>query len=148
MGLHETLKVAPTPPTVVTLQVGAEEAEVAQGAQDEWSLVARLDAAWLAALSDAGGVVPRCQDVPPEAVVTLEEMEQSWFTNSNGILSALVISYPWVRSCPAPPPPTPGTPSCEMSNLYYSCRAPVGSDMGRRDRYSSQWRGGKWEWSQ
>ena len=60
-----------------------------------------LDAAWLAALADAGGVVPRCQDVPPEAIVTLEEMEKSGFT-SYTMLSALVISYPWVRSCPAP----------------------------------------------
>merc|ERR1712185_264996 len=33
-----------------------------------------VDAAWLAALADAGGVLPRCQDLPAEAVVTYEEM--------------------------------------------------------------------------
>ena len=33
-----------------------------------------VDAAWLAALADAGGVLPRCQDLPAEAIVTYEEM--------------------------------------------------------------------------
>ena len=35
-----------------------------------------VDAAWLTALADAGGMLPRCQDLPAEAVVTLEEMQQ------------------------------------------------------------------------
>ena len=51
-----------------------------------------VDAAWLARLADEGGVLPRCQDLPPGARVTLEEMEK-WkdiFT-----VSVLVISYPW-----------------------------------------------------
>jgi hypothetical protein len=34
-----------------------------------------VDADWLAALATSGGVLPRCQDVPAEAVVSLAEME-------------------------------------------------------------------------
>ena len=51
-----------------------------------------VDAAWLVRLAKRGGVLPRCQDLPPGARVTLEEMEK-WkdiFT-----VSVLVISYPW-----------------------------------------------------
>ena len=53
-----------------------------------------LDAAYLAELADLGQPVPRCQDVPAWAVVTLQEMEESgtW----EGMLSALIISYPWL----------------------------------------------------
>ena len=47
-----------------------------------------LDAAWLADLADQGGVLPRCQDVPAEAKVSLEEME-AWRLVG---LGALVIS--------------------------------------------------------
>ena len=51
-----------------------------------------VDAAWLAQLADAGGVLPRCQDLPEGARVTLEEMEKwtDMFT-----VGVLVISYPW-----------------------------------------------------
>ena len=34
-----------------------------------------IDAAWLAALAKSGGVLPRCQDVPEEAKVSLSQME-------------------------------------------------------------------------
>ena len=54
-----------------------------------------LDAAYLAQLADEGQTVPRCQDVPAWAVVTLQEMEGSEF-NDIGFLSALIISYPWL----------------------------------------------------
>ena len=54
-----------------------------------------VDAAWLARLADEGGVLPRCQDLPPGARVTLEEMEK-WKDITLGVL---VISYPWL----APP---------------------------------------------
>ena len=54
-----------------------------------------LDAAYLAQLADEGQPVPRCQDVPAWAVVTLQEMEESWFSDI-GLLSALIISYPWL----------------------------------------------------
>ena len=60
-----------------------------------------VDAAWLAAVADKGGLLPRCQDLPAEAVVTLEDMEKGDFY---GLLAALVISCPWV-SCPPPNPP-------------------------------------------
>ena len=58
-----------------------------------------VDAAWLAQLADAGGVLPRCQDLPEGARVTLEEMEMWKNTWTVGVL---VISYPWC----APPPPS------------------------------------------
>ena len=59
-----------------------------------------VDAAWLARLADAGDILPRCQDLPEGARVTLEEMEQ-WMDYST--LGVLVISYPWW----APPHSTP-----------------------------------------
>ena len=51
-----------------------------------------VDAAWLAQLADAGGVLPRCQDLPEGARVTLEEMEM-WIDPFT--VGVLVISYPW-----------------------------------------------------
>ena len=51
-----------------------------------------VDAAWLAQLADAGGVLPRCQDLPEGARVTLEEMEM-W--EDKFTVGVLVISYPW-----------------------------------------------------
>ena len=51
-----------------------------------------VDAAWLARLADAGDILPRCQDLPEGARVTLEEMEQ-WRNRST--VGVLVISYPW-----------------------------------------------------
>jgi hypothetical protein len=59
-----------------------------------------VDAAWLARLADEGGVLPRCQDLPPGARVTLKEMEK-W--KEADTLGVLVISYPWW----APPHSTP-----------------------------------------
>ena len=51
-----------------------------------------VDAAWLAKLADEGGVLPRCQDLPLNARVTLEEMEEWTDPYTVGVL---VISYPW-----------------------------------------------------
>ena len=52
-----------------------------------------VDAAWLARLADAGDILPRCQDLPEGARVTLEEMEQWTHEFTVGVL---VISYPWL----------------------------------------------------
>ena len=52
-----------------------------------------VDAAWLAQLADEGGVLPRCQDLPPGARVRLEEMEEWQYLDKT--LAVLVISYPW-----------------------------------------------------
>ena len=52
-----------------------------------------LNADYLAQLADEGQPVPRCQDVPAWAVVTLQEMEESGL---DFLLSALIISYPWL----------------------------------------------------
>ena len=51
-----------------------------------------VDAAWLVRLAKKRGVLPRCQDLPPGARVTLEEMEK-W--NDGHTVGVLVISYPW-----------------------------------------------------
>ena len=53
-----------------------------------------VDAAWLVRLAKKGGILPRCQDLPPGARVTLEEMEK-WRPLGGGTLGVLVISYPW-----------------------------------------------------
>ena len=55
-----------------------------------------LNADYLAQLADDGQPVPRCQDVPAWAVVTLQEMEESGITVDWDLLSALIISYPWL----------------------------------------------------
>ena len=69
-----------------------------------------VDAAWLARLADEGGILPRCQDLPPGARVTLEEMEK--WKGGGGTLGVLVISYPWW----APPHSTPRN-SCACTAL-------------------------------
>ena len=51
-----------------------------------------VDAAWLGRLADEGGVLPRCQDLPPGVRVTLEEMEK-W--RDRFTVGVLVVSYPW-----------------------------------------------------
>ena len=53
-----------------------------------------VDAGWLADLADRGGVLPRCQDIPAEAFVSLEEME-AW-DKDEWTLGVLIISYPWL----------------------------------------------------
>ena len=61
-----------------------------------------VDAAWLVRLAKKGGVLPRCQDLPPGARVMLKEMEK-WKDTFGYTLGVLVISYPWW----APPHSTP-----------------------------------------
>ena len=51
-----------------------------------------VDAAWLVRLAKKRGVLPRCQDLPPGARVTLEEMEK-W--KCHYTVGVVVISYPW-----------------------------------------------------
>ena len=51
-----------------------------------------VDAAWLVRLAKKGGILPRCQDLPPGARVTLEKMEK-W--KDLGTVGVVVISYPW-----------------------------------------------------
>ena len=55
-----------------------------------------IDAAWLAELADKNGVLPRCQDVPASAKVSLAEME-AWDKDEYTV-GALVISYPWLAA--------------------------------------------------
>ena len=45
-----------------------------------------VDAAWLADLADAGGILPRCQDVPEAAKVSLAEMEAWRLGDGVGVL--------------------------------------------------------------
>ena len=55
--------------------------------------VVMIDAGWLADLADRGDRLPRCQDVPAEARVSLAEME-AW--GDEYTVGVLVISYPWL----------------------------------------------------
>jgi hypothetical protein len=48
-----------------------------------------IAAAWLGALAESGGVLPRCQDVPEEAKVSLSQME-AW--DDEFTVGVLVIS--------------------------------------------------------
>ena len=54
-----------------------------------------VDAAWLADLADQNGIVPRCQDVPDAAKVSLAEME-AWAKDEYTV-GALIMSYPWLK---------------------------------------------------
>jgi len=55
-----------------------------------------VDAGWLAALADHRGTLPRCQEVPTDVVVSLEEMERCTF-GFDELLPVLVISSPWLN---------------------------------------------------
>ena len=57
---------------------------------------AMIDPAYLADLADKGGVLPRCQDVPKEALVSLKEMEAWGYQGGRYTVGALIISYPWL----------------------------------------------------
>ena len=87
-----------------------------------------VDAAWLARLADEGGILPRCQDLPPGARVTLEEMEKWQDPSTLGVLG---ISCPWW----APPHST----SCNSSaciapdlSARYSALPPLRAQARRR----------------
>ena len=75
-----------------------------------------VDAAWLVRLAKQRGVLPRCQDLPPGARVTLKQMEK-W---KSATLGVLVISYPWWAS--------PHSAPCNS----FTCIAPAGSARGSR----------------
>ena len=104
-----------------------------------------VDAAWLARLADAGDILPRCQDLPEGARVTLEEMEQ-W--KEDYTVGVLVISYPWWASLPAlaplasssppqPPPPhlctwlTLPCPACGCTGSTPTTRTRTGCSCAR-----------------
>eukprot|EP00929_Paragymnodinium_shiwhaense_P086016 TRINITY_DN46493_c0_g1_i7.p3 TRINITY_DN46493_c0_g1~~TRINITY_DN46493_c0_g1_i7.p3 ORF type:complete len:218 (+),score=41.49 TRINITY_DN46493_c0_g1_i7:99-752(+) len=57
-----------------------------------------VDAAWLCRLADAGDILPRCQDVPAAAKVTLDEMEVWRDQHGGHTLGVLAISYPWLAA--------------------------------------------------
>eukprot|EP00929_Paragymnodinium_shiwhaense_P086015 TRINITY_DN46493_c0_g1_i5.p1 TRINITY_DN46493_c0_g1~~TRINITY_DN46493_c0_g1_i5.p1 ORF type:complete len:420 (+),score=72.85 TRINITY_DN46493_c0_g1_i5:88-1347(+) len=65
------------------------------GCMDPTKLV---DAAWLCRLADAGDILPRCQDVPAAAKVTLDEMEVWRDQHGGHTLGVLAISYPWLAA--------------------------------------------------
>ena len=68
----------------------------ASGLKSALQDVTLIDAAWLANLADNGGSLPRWQELPAEAKVTLAEMEQ-WHFGPEGVwLPVLVMSYPWL----------------------------------------------------
>ena len=59
-----------------------------------------VDALWLWQLAEEGGVLPRLQDLPPGARVTLADLEK-WPKDIAGgdndyTVGALIISYPWL----------------------------------------------------
>ena len=51
-----------------------------------------IDAKWLLKLARGKGIVPAWQDVPPEAVVTLDDLRAS---TMHLILPVAVLSYGW-----------------------------------------------------
>ena len=58
-----------------------------------------VDAGWLVELANKGGILPRCQEVPVEARVTLEDMAAYTIDK----FAVLVVSYPWL-DCDHPDP--------------------------------------------
>ena len=70
-----------------------EPALSASGLKQALSFTKLVDAAYLVDLAEQGGIVPRCQDVPPDAVVTLAEME-AW--DDPHSIALLVVSWAWL----------------------------------------------------
>ena len=62
-----------------------------------------VDAAWLARLADAGDILPRCQDLPEGARVTLDEMEQlarrQWSEQCEPSLTGFTVPGPPYPIC-------------------------------------------------
>ena len=92
-----------------------------------------VDAAWLARLADAGDILPRCQDLPEGARVTLDEMEQWTHLYTVGVL---VISYPWWATPPSTRPTClerPARRPCPASvHVAHHPSAPPGRAQARR----------------
>ena len=80
------LQAPPSAPQAATSTWDRIGAGSLKKALDDTSLI---DAAFLANLADSGGILPRWQDVPPEAVVSLEEME-AW--TDTYTVAVLVVS--------------------------------------------------------
>lgn len=55
-----------------------------------------VDARYLVALAKAGGVLPRCQELPPSARITLANVWQLRRWNYAYSLPVIVLSYPWL----------------------------------------------------
>lgn len=59
---------------------------------------------WLIAYYEAGGVLPRRQDLPPEAFISLEELKRMYGDgNRDGVLPIIAVSFCW--ETPAHPDP-------------------------------------------
>ena len=76
-----------------------------------------VDAAWLVRLAKKRGVLPRCQDLPPGARVTLTNMEK-W--KDDWTVGVLVISYPWWA-----PPHRPRKTSAFKPQVYLHIAHPM-----------------------
>ena len=111
-----------------------------------------IDARWLVSLAKTGGRVPRNQDIPPEAIVNLEEME-AW--DDPYSLGALVVSYPWLGGSSHPDPngeilhklslildayasKASAIPSCRIGVFWSYCSLPQKHNDGSDDRDEEQ----------
>jgi hypothetical protein len=54
-----------------------------------------IDVHYLIGVAEAGGIVPRWQDVPTSAFITIENF---WRLRCCGVMPILVLSYPWLDS--------------------------------------------------
>lgn len=66
---------------------------------EEWlSHVSIVDARWFVDLAEAGGILPRSQEVPAEALITPESAWRLSFCYKprHTVLPVLVVSYPWL----------------------------------------------------
>jgi hypothetical protein len=72
-------------------------------------------ARFLLDLAEAGGILPRCQDMPPAAMITLENAWRIRYSTPGG--AVLVLSYPCTTSDPnrPSPPPSPSTSQPQSS---------------------------------
>lgn len=114
-----------------------------------------VDAAWLVSLSESNGILPRCQEVPPEAHVTLSEMEAWPCPNKSCKVAILSISYPWLhRDHPDPrgeqlkkisfvlrafaKQARSYGPNCKVGVFWDYCAIPQRSPSGADDRTAEQ----------
>lgn len=111
-----------------------------------------IDAAWLVTLADKGETVPRNQDVPRDAIVSLKEME-AW--DDPYTLGVIVVSYPWLDQKKHPDPngdvlrkmslilnayaaKARAVPGCRVGVFWSYCSLPQQHEDGTEDRDEDQ----------
>ena len=86
--------------------------------------IALLDAAYLIALAESGGILQRRQDLPPEAFMTLDDLKKTGQTTDS--LRIIAVSHAWLQ------PTHPDPHGFNLKSLAVVLRARTRSGVGGR----------------